>query len=195
MGYTVPRHCRTCRRLRFIPTRVGYTRHGAGKARYYHGSSPLAWGIHPLTFPIYTDIPVHPHSRGVYWFFALLIQAYMTVHPHSRGVYSLQYTGCCRTTGSSPLAWGIPLICVRVPGVYSVHPHSRGVYVLRYAMIRVCSGSSPLAWGIRTTPRIPHKIYGSSPLAWGILGIVTPLAAVSVGSSPLAWGILTIGPF
>ena len=189
MGYTVPRHCRTCRRLRFIPTRVGYTRHGAGKARYYHGSSPLAWGIHPLTFPIYTDIPVHPHSRGVYWFFALLIQAYMTVHPHSRGVYSLQYTGCCRTTGSSPLAWGIPLICVRVPGVYSVHPHSRGVYVLRYAMIRVCSGSSPLAWGIRTTPRIPHKIYGSSPLAWGILGIVTPLAAVSVGSSPLAWGI------
>ena len=91
--------------------------------------------------------------------------------------------------GSSPLAWGIPLVKPPLGGHVrfiptrvgytdrirkldrssTVHPHSRGVYMGYCMDILPYRGSSPLAWGIHFYCFLLHYVgQGSSPLAWGI---------------------------
>ena len=91
--------------------------------------------------------------------------------------------------GSSPLAWGIPLVKPPLGGHVrfiptrvgytdrirkldrssTVHPHSRGVYMGYCMDILPYRGSSPLAWGIRQIRWVDCDTkHGSSPLAWGI---------------------------
>ena len=90
-------------------------------------------------------------------------------HPRSRGVYKRPCTSACSTSGSSPLARGLPIpwkpgmtvmriIPARAGFTHpsgmrsppsSDHPRSRGVYGHRLRQARHGRGSSPLARGLR----------------------------------------------
>ena len=94
-------------------------------------------------------------------------------HPRSRGVYIPRYVDSLPTKGSSPLARGLRILCLKsvnstriIPAragfttprrrehpISPDHPRSRGVY----GSGRLChgdlSGSSPLARGLRGQPR------------------------------------------
>ena len=146
--------------------------------------------------------PDHPRSRGVYpsrrrrrrrrcWIiparagFTRCDDEFAVAggdHPRSRGVYT-RGTGCApRTTGSSPLARGLPasdlrlrkslriiparagftiLLPPRLPALMD-HPRSRGVYENPASKVVNSGGSSPLARGLRGVP-------GGVPAARGII--------------------------
>ena len=112
---------------RFIPTCVGNTagsHHGnAGPAVHPHvrgeysfshwsknfrcGSSPRAWGIHPVDaahFHVRRFIPTCVGNTS--W--GLSVVSFPAVHPHVRGEYVHQLQGAPGLLGSSPRAWGIP---------------------------------------------------------------------------------------
>ena len=130
------------------------------------GSSPLAWGTHLQKYQAHNNLRFIPTRVG-----NTRRQAHrprpVAVHPHSRGEHVNQFRQEFLCDGSSPLAWGTPLLRVfancprrfiptRVGNTSSgrtttpldaVHPHSRGEHK---PIMKPCStndGSSPLAWG------------------------------------------------
>ncbi len=150
---------------RFIPTRVGNTGfknpgatvgtvhpHSRGEhhTTQMHtstatGSSPLAWGTLSsldMVFDYVRFIPTRVGNTSV----RQQIQTNAPVHPHSRGEHCQIEQKVFDTNGSSPLAWGTPLLlkCLalltrfiptRVENTLhcfffnknnAVHPHSRG---------------------------------------------------------------------
>ena len=158
--------------MRFIPTRVGYTRQKVCFFQVKRGSSPLAWGIPPV-YPV-----SNPHNCGS--------------SPLAWGIRPSIAEGQPPPVGSSPLAWGIPfrtifqalrlrfiptrvgyttqlatsmvgerfiptrvgytILCVISFPAITVHPHSRGVYIFCCCSVVGFTGSSPLACGITITP-------------------------------------------
>ena len=177
---------------RFIPTCVGNTArarpgwrsgsvHPHVRGEYFTrlqrqlkrlGSSPRAWGIlHqiPTTTEAARFIPTCVGNTRC----RACLSRSRSVHPHVRGEYRWRPSRCVWESGSSPRAWGIPLMPMAMPPLgrfiptcvgnteldgkvlhyRSVHPHVRGEYVSRYGRCRLSRGSSPRAWGIPVQPR------------------------------------------
>ena len=131
------------------------------------GSSPHAWGIQRAAHAagrlrrfIPTCVGNTRPSAPAWWI--------TSVHPHMRGEYFHCRQSSKASAGSSPHAWGIPVMlssisvmsrfiptCVgntartaALASLRAVHPHMRGEYS-RDASISSCRiGSSPHAWGI-----------------------------------------------
>ena len=176
-------------RPRFIPTCVGNTFHCSGFRQRYPvhphvrgeyprahpasppslGSSSRAWGI-----PRHL-IPERLHDRFIptcvgNTFHYLCAAGQGAVHPHVRGEYCMARFSISWVSGSSPRAWGIPVVAVTGQGrgrfiptcvgntrrsesrgsLSPVHPHVRGEYLRKPGTRGSKHGSSPRAWGIRS---------------------------------------------
>ncbi len=131
------------------------------------GSSPRAWGIRHkknienLSVWFIPTCVGNTKTKILYYFLKL-------VHPHVRGEYFIINSRGQYGSGSSPRAWGIPVLmpfrfqyfwfiptCVgntrfdAVPiSIFLVHPHVRGEYVWGACNGFLSGGSSPRAWGI-----------------------------------------------
>ena len=141
------------------------------------GSSPLARGLRgPLSF-VDRLARIIPARAG---FTRPGTAAYSPSadHPRSRGVYQSRRPIPASTTGSSPLARGLPPVAGAAAAAGGIiparagftdsqmeqdlndedHPRSRGVYRGRMSPISIPRGSSPLARGLRddalTHPRV-----------------------------------------
>ena len=172
------------------------------------GSSPRAWGIRQFDRLRILPIRFIPTCVG-YTRCALLLESPMVVHPHVRGVYRIGATMKLSSCGSSPRAWGIPVLRLSVrhdrrfiptcvgytgsapgaPAPGPVHPHVRGVYILSHRLckspmrfIPTCVGYTPLGQPVQLQHRfIPTCVgYTCGPAVCG---------AADHGSSPRAWGI------
>ena len=113
----LPSSCLPPNVCRIIPARAGFTLPQGPGGRARHGSSPLARGLHAnrvenlgvgRIIPAragFTSEPSRPHRA-------------LWDHPRSRGVYPSPAMITLGTTGSSPLARGLPvsLIGAAVPG-------------------------------------------------------------------------------
>ena len=132
------------------------------------GSSPLARGL-PRSIRSNRTRPRIIPARAGFTDFSPMITHLKEDHPRSRGVYGGGFTSSANSSGSSPLARGLPgmdswsvsssrIIPARAgftsddeprkPDLTD-HPRSRGVYA--------------------ATPRMAARIVGSSPLARGLL--------------------------
>ena len=120
-------------------------------------------------------------------------------HPRSRGVYTFAHSSFEATTGSSPLARGLPAPTRgRRPGTGIIparagftrnqlktcassedHPRSRGVYFAQDPILSTLQGSSPLARGLQQACRVPQVRSGIIPARAGftILSICSPPSA------------------
>ena len=176
---------------RIIPARAGFTSlleldtiahedHPRSRGVYFRrlrgrvsggGSSPLARGL--LIEIISGEKPAldHPRSRGVYYFVCFESVRGPVDHPRSRGVYVIFLSAGPVSTGSSPLARGLPFQRVPRGDDYGIiparagftecffgdflrpgdHPRSRGVYYRQYILRRGVKGSSPLARGLQAS--------------------------------------------
>ena len=188
-----PPQGRRLHRQWIIPARAGFTRRSAapGPGRrdhprsrgVYHpsagrrvppgGSSPLARGLLSVQDRPDPCTGIIPARAG---FTALRRRRRRRSqdHPRSRGVYGPVRASRCASTGSSPLARGLPRAAIR-PATYMLdHPRSRGVYITGLATAIPNTGSSPLARGLRAdTTKVTdeHRIIparaGFTPLPWG----------------------------
>ena len=169
---------------------------------------PHAWGILPYLASRYVRGRFIPTCVGN------TSSAYpdstaTAVHPHVRGEYILPRFHRHGDIGSSPRAWGIPLLgelqvqCRRfIPTCVgntlpleagwsrqSVHPHVRGEYLNRASMARADHGSSPRAWGIRAERKATCPWSAVHPHVRGEYGCHGRTTFPPPGSSPRAWGI------
>ena len=155
-----------CRGTRFVPTCVGSTSPPLTCRCDRRGSSPHTWG------------PRHPHtgcSPRRRFIPTCVGSTYKTefqrtnspVHPHVRGDHRRDAKNRPLYPGSSPRAWGPPLLhagpspsrrfiptCVGTTildvernGIPKVHPHVRGDHVTLPEGAGAMCGSSPRAWG------------------------------------------------
>ena len=157
--------------------------------RNCYGSPPHPWGIRPLTIgttftcwftptpvgntqqqsPLKYPYPVHPHTRGEYWWckFNLFWNNY----------------------GSPPHPWGILILAHWLTERLSVHPHTRGEYVYSNFARTITNGSPPHPWGIRK-PMISTSASGRfTPTPVGNTDDSPLTHASSTGSPPHPWGI------
>ena len=133
----------------------------------HQGSSPLARGLQAIMRPEWVRAGIIPARAGftVRWPCGWWSRR---DHPRSRGVYHTRTPTALRSSGSSPLARGLPGAAptrVVVPGIiparagftrrprgrlpaHGDHPRSRGVYWSVDDQDGVHSGSSPLARGL-----------------------------------------------
>ena len=130
-------------------------------------------------------------------------------HPRSRGVYPSHATSVAVTSGSSPLARGLPaggrprrlpprIIPARAgftrrgprprPTVGD-HPRSRGVYSDVAWDLGPRCGSSPLARGLPTMTSSICSSLGDHPRSRGVYMSGVVRGATPPGSSPLARGL------
>ena len=112
------------------------------------GSSPLAWGIPLSTISRIAIRTVHPHSRGVYRLPLHNPHKGMRFIPTRVGYTKHGREGGRKSPGSSPLAWGIRLLCT----------------MKRTA----ANGSSPLAWGIHPLYRATKSLKTVHPHSRGV---------------------------
>ena len=131
------------------------------------GSSPLARGLHTLHPPRGPHRRIIP-ARAGFTVRGFVVFQYMKDHPRLRGVYHALRATWQSSTGSSPLARGLPapsepsprrggIIPARAgftrlrtprPPSSQDHPRSRGVYLGDHVPDRHPEGSSPLARGL-----------------------------------------------
>ena len=173
---------------RIIPARAGFTRpigsagglgpdHPRSRGVYERhrvpvvaaaGSSPLARGLPPAPMRRRGSPRIIP-ARAGFTRHTMLRHAYHVDHPRSRGVYRTPSSAGVKTSGSSPLARGLPqsrcgsrqrprIIPARAGFTVKQrrriipardHPRSRGVYAACSAHLVMVVGSSPLARGLR----------------------------------------------
>ena len=170
-----------------IPARAGFTRAASRGPDYFRdhprsrgvyswadtvvsghaGSSPLARGLLPLWALAAVLLGIIPARAGFTFAFRVCVCLYVD-HPRSRGVYAASRCGRSRSSGSSPLARGLPgdaqdrgharrIIPARAgftpsrpwpPSWAWDHPRSRGVYASARVSASQSVGSSPLARGL-----------------------------------------------
>ena len=94
------------------------------------------------------------------------------------------------TSGSSPLARGLPQSTLRRMSTWTDHPRSRGVYVVVFPARACAVGSSPLARGLPTTGHGTTYRYGIIPARAGFTRPGARSRSTLPGSSPLARGLL-----
>ena len=171
---------------RFIPTCVGNTRrrsaapeksavhpHMRGEYSASHplgnsvfGSSPHAWGTLTLTGKmniadrfIPTCVGNTPPDQGR--------AGCPAVHPHMRGEHDSRFFPGSATAGSSPHAWGTPLL----PRPYPCHAR----------FIPTCVGNTSLGWVVRQKSTVHPHMRGEHDY-------IASFAETHDGSSPHAWG-------
>ena len=184
-----------------IPARAGFTRLGRlridgprdhprsrgvyrrvdGRQAAGGGSSPLARGLR-LQLRQLDGRPGIIPARAGFTVPSVSSQQHRGDHPRSRGVYPRDAAPPWSSSGSSPLARGLP-VPGALPGVEAGiiparagftstcepglprardHPRSRGVYPAGATAAAVVRGSSPLARGL-------HEAPGLQPAAEGII--------------------------
>ena len=116
------------------------------------GSSPLARGLLFSSYLLAADAGIIPARAGSTCTRSPNRLA-SADHPRSRGVYRATYRSPSSTSGSSPLARGLPVERERARASRRDHPRSRGVYFPLLSISVVNSGSSPLARGLRRLRR------------------------------------------
>ena len=158
-----------------IPARAGFTFSPARALECPAGSSPLARGLRAHGVGEGRVGGIIPARAG---FTARVSRCYCAPwdHPRSRGVYAQWLPLVVGLLGSSPLARGLPLACLRQrvlhgiiparagftgarfePGAHEPdHPRSRGVYVMLHPRALIGLGSSPLARGLLGRPGYPR---------------------------------------
>ena len=115
-----------------------------------YGSSPLARGLRatrPLRGSATRIIP----ARAGFTAWCPTSSSGSPDHPRSRGVYGVSSASSPASTGSSPLARGLPARSSRSPTTWTDHPRSRGVYSVSSSKRLWGTGSSPLARGLHPT--------------------------------------------
>ena len=154
--------------------------------RWYHGSSPLARGLRPGHDPRGGAPGIIPARAG---FTATGVWGHLGArdHPRSRGVYSSVRRSTASTSGSSPLARGLPHGDILTGGAGGIiparagftpsstsccptvrdHPRSRGVYQLELTPRARQQGSSPLARGLRKRSMVGVPFWGIIPARAG----------------------------
>ena len=160
------------------------------------GSSPLARGLRPPIFSGASPRRIIPARAGFTPERALPVRMGPD-HPRSRGVYSPRGLRRSRSSGSSPLARGLPgAICVAavinriIPARAGFtatsmlrtisrrdHPRSRGVYYVRYLPAEIEAGSSPLARGLQMIAEIRGPLVRIIPARAGFTHDRMPIAA------------------
>ena len=171
---------------RIIPARAGFTTPGRGprtgapdhprsrgvyrapasRARCSAGSSPLARGLQgvlPAQAPAGRIIP----ARAGFTLLRRTPAPPAPDHPRSRGVYPSTPSRSSASTGSSPLARGLPDAEACNPSARRDHPRSRGVYPSLRDSRNDPSGSSPLARGLREQHRHHGQDRGIIPARAG----------------------------
>ena len=149
------------------PRSRGVYKPGGRGAPRAGGSSPLARGLHTLHPPRGPHRRIIP-ARAGFTVRGFVVFQYMKDHPRLRGVYHALRATWQSSTGSSPLARGLPapsepsprrggIIPARAgftwPGLRRLcasrdHPRSRGVYAADETARTGANGSSPLARGL-----------------------------------------------
>ena len=149
------------------PRSRGVYKPGGRGAPRAGGSSPLARGLHTLHPPRGPHRRIIP-ARAGFTVRGFVVFQYMKDHPRLRGVYHALRATWQSSTGSSPLARGLPapsepsprrggIIPARAgftrlrtprPPSSQDHPRSRGVYLGDHVPDRHPEGSSPLARGL-----------------------------------------------
>ena len=163
-----------------IPARAGFTSYNTKPEYGAPGSSPLARGLLDVGAVVAPVLGIIPARAG----FTARTGGGRRAggdHPRSRGVYCPRPTSRRGTSGSSPLARGLPVARVsrglaqRIiparagftsppshgPPTTTDHPRSRGVYRGFATASRMASGSSPLARGLldaRHAPPVAARI-------------------------------------
>ena len=173
------------------------------------GSSPLARGLLPIIEHRKSRQRIIP-ARAGFTIGSRWPRVPPWDHPRSRGVYISQLFEGYTSSGSSPLARGLPADSSRgdyrdriIParaGFTSArdptrpgrpdHPRSRGVY---RPVCGVCArpiGSSPLARGLQVRPVPQDGKQEDHPRSRGVYGAIEIRPDWKVGSSPLARGLL-----
>ena len=207
-------HCRSSEwhGTRIIPARAGFTgpRQDDNVRRPDH---PRSRGVYHIRTrnppPQLRIIPAragftgrhHAHPRG------------HEDHPRSRGVYALIGGLPPGSTGSSPLARGLPILFYASRGQIRIiparagftsgsawpfcslrdHPRSRGVYKKLRTKDCAVVGSSPLARGLPIRTVSPHTVHGIIPARAGFTSSAASARSRASGSSPLARGLRPSG--
>ena len=215
-------------RHRIIPARAGFTT-GTGAPSVWAADHPRSRGVYRTASPTGTGAPgSSPLARGLRPEGGLgrlhggIIPARAgftsTVprrsgsgpdHPRSRGVYVISQLFEGYTTGSSPLARGLPLLHCGEPGPRRIIPARAGFTLGERPTFRGRGGSSPLARGLRgggvddrlgpgiiparagfTAPRARRaRRDPDHPRSRGVYRALTRRPMADAGSSPLARGL------
>ena len=189
-----------------IPARAGFTSkrppepwpigdHPRSRGVYPHegrtrggslGSSPLARGLPEKALPWITASRIIP-ARAGFTTANQISHVRVKDHPRSRGVYIRRRCAPSSTSGSSPLARGLPVhppdhkvgagiiparagftsTGPRCPCRRPDHPRSRGVYSTCATLRLSIAGSSPLARGLRRETRHVNAHRGIIPARAG----------------------------
>ena len=180
----------------------------AGSLR--QGSSPLARGLPEILHSRHECSRIIP-ARAGFTAQSGSRPAPRRDHPRSRGVYISGSVHLNRSTGSSPLARGLPvqhpynhsrrgIIPARAgftlphhPGTWSVgdHPRSRGVYPSVQADCNDPAGSSPLARGLLQDLGLAPEKTGIIPARAGFT-CWPPKLASSSGDHPRSRGVYPV---
>ena len=132
------------------------------------GSSPLARGLLTIAVAITRSGRIIPARAG----FTLSPRTCCgpgSDHPRSRGVYSSKNARCSCASGSSPLARGLPAICVETLPSTRIIP-ARAGFTFIQAVWHACQQDHPRSRGVyMISCSIPPSAPGSSPLARGLL--------------------------
>ena len=148
------------------PRSRGVYRAPASRARCSAGSSPLARGLRgvlPAQAPAGRIIP----ARAGFTLLRRTPAPPAPDHPRSCGVYPSTPSRSSASTGSSPLARGLPDAEACNPSARRDHPRSRGVYPSLRDSRNDPSGSSPLARGLREQHRHHGQDRGIIPARAG----------------------------
>ena len=150
------------------------------------GSSPLARGLQHSRSAPRMPLGIIPARAGFTRDDILLLYS-VRDHPRSRGVYMNLPNRVCATSGSSPLARGLPVDTIIALNSYRIiparagftrvphreltsmgdHPRSRGVYGVAALPPLLTVGSSPLARGLRVRIRVGINSDGIIPARAG----------------------------
>ena len=178
---------------RIIPARAGFTSqaprspspgpdHPRSRGVYFEslqdsistsGSSPLARGLPGPRPALRDDLGIIPARAG---FTAAWHAPWprRSDHPRSRGVYPWAAFLARLTTGSSPLARGLPGRGAGRPGRQGIIP-ARAGFTRPGACDACCEPDHPRSRGVYVTgAELPENMTGSSPLARGLPPSASP---------------------
>ena len=171
-----------------IPARAGFTPRPLSISFIAEGSSPLARGLPHLTHHAATFQRIIPARAGFTWS-PHRSPSRTRDHPRSRGVYPATSATGTRSSGSSPLARGLPMGLTEDEAVERIIPARAGFTIPEDAVRRIGEGSSPLARGLLVLAWWQAWDRGDHPRSRGVYLRQVHSGNVFAGSSPLARGL------
>ena len=196
------------KRLRFIPTYVGFTACAGAPDWTADGSSPRMWGL-PTAF---TQNSMRMRFIPTYVGFTACERCgnrCTSVHPHACGVYGTARTASADPTGSSPRMWGLHLVSVGhvrpfrfiptyvgftlprrcQPRSPAVHPHVCGVYETKFVRNVIISWFIPTYVGFTHILIVSSSLIAVHPHVCGVYDNSSTNSPYASGSSPRMWGL------